>query len=111
VAAPGVDEVVVHEPLVLLHPVQANDVGLPVHDAVRVSGVFTIGAALLVFSVHETGVGVGVGAGPEACQVTVVVAGALVPPALVAVTEKVLGPAFADAVEHVLVVLGQPVHA
>jgi hypothetical protein len=109
VAAPGVDEVVVQEPLVLLHPVQANDVGLPVHDAVRVSGVFTIGAALLVFSVHETGVGAG--ADPEACQVTVVVAGALVPPALVAVTEKVLGPAFADAVEHVLVVLGQPVQA
>jgi len=43
--------------------------------------------------------------------VTVVPAAALVPTLLVAVTAKFLGPALAEAVEHVLVALGHPVHA
>jgi hypothetical protein len=86
---------------------------LPVQAAVSVTGVFTTGFALLGVSVQDTaaGDGLGVGAGAAACQLTIVVAGALVPAAFVAVTVYVLGPALAEAVVHELVVPGQPVHA
>ena len=68
VARPAVAELAEHVELVLAQFVHAYDVGLPLHEATRVTLVPVVGVALLALTEHEGAVGVGGGVVPPPPQ-------------------------------------------
>ena len=80
-------------------------VGLFVQFAVRVTLVATTGDVLLAEAVHT---GAGGGPGGAGCQLTVTLAGVLLPPLLEAVTEYEVAPGLDAVATQLAVELTQP---